>query len=291
MKKILIILLFSVTVSVQGSNVDSLRIDSLCRELINLKKTFSGVQAEYASLWSVINSQKSIIDGVKESFSQQESYLNDLKQKVSSDISAIKYDVKGNYENIYSTINNRSLLGVTGIILLLGIVIALYSFFHKKITKDTFSIDKIKAAQESLEEAQKAMQEEAIKLDNKLVDLFEMQFKQNTESKQDHSFVLDIANEIARIEQNLAFMDIKVKGVSNLKNRAAAINDRLKSKGYEIPKLVGENYIDENNMKPTMELDENLPIGTQIIRRVIKPMVLYKGEMIQAAEVVVAYNE
>ena len=44
-------------------------------------------------------------------------------------------------------------------------------------------------------------------------------------------------------------------------------------------------------MKPTMELDEDLPVGTQIIRRVLKPMVLYKGEMIQAAEVVVAYNE
>ena len=136
------------------------------------------------------------------------------------------------------------------------------------------------------------MQEESVKLDSKLVELLDKQLIQPHDNvEEDHKLVLSIATEVARIEQNLAFMDPKTKGVSNLKNRASAIKTTLQSRGYDIPTLIGETYHEGDNMKPTMELDEELPVGTQIIRRVMKPMVLFKGKLIQAAEVVVAYNE
>ena len=280
MKKVLLFLSLYFSMTINGSVNDSLKIINLQREVRTMRSSISQLQQVNDSLRDVYQEQVNGIDSLQELQKKQTTDVEMLAEKVGADLKETnkKIDVSAN-------------VAACGIFIAFVLLVIIYLMLIKKIQRGSSSIDKIKVAEESLEAAQKAMQEESVKLDGKLVELLDKQLKQNTEPKQDHSFVLDIANEIARIEQNLAFMDTKVKGVSNLKNRAAAINDRLKSKGYEIPKLVGEKYIDGNNMKPTMELDEDLPAGTQIIRRVLKPMVMYNGEMIQAAEVVVAYNE
>lgn len=291
MRKVLFVVLMFASIAINGKASDSLKIVSLQREVSNMKISVSRLQQENTKMRSLYQLQKTYLDSLLEMQRKHTEDLNMLANKVGADLSETNKNLQNSTNNLSDSINHRTWMAVCGILIALALLGAVYFILRKKILSGSSSIDKIRSAQESLETAQKAMQEESIKLDNKLVELLEKQLNQSPEPKQDHSFVLDIANEIARIEQNLAFMDTKVKGVSNLKNRASAINDRLKSKGYEIPKLVGEKYTDGNNMKPTMELDEDLPVGTQIIRRVLKPMVLYKGEMIQAAEVVVAYNE
>ena len=291
MRKVLFVVLMFASIAINGKASDSLKIVSLQREVSNMKISVSRLQQENTKMRSLYQLQKTYLDSLLEMQRKHSEDLNMLANKVGADLSETNKNLQNSTNNLSDSINHRTWMAVCGILIALALLGAVYYILRKKILSGSSSIDKIRSAQESLETAQKAMQEESIKLDNKLVELLEKQLNQSPEPKQDHSFVLDIANEIARIEQNLAFMDTKVKGVSNLKNRASAINDRLKSKGYEIPKLVGEEYTDGNNMKPTMELDEDLPVGTQIIRRVLKPMVLYKGEMIQAAEVVVAYNE
>lgn len=291
MRKVLFVVLMFASIAINGKASDSLKIVSLQREVSNMKISVSSLQQENTKMRSLYQLQKTYLDSLLEMQRKHTEDLNMLANKVGADLSETNKNLLNSTNNLSDSINHRTWMAVCGILIALALLGAVYYILRKKILSGSSSIDKIRSAQESLETAQKAMQEESIKLDNKLVELLEKQLNQSPEPKQDHSFVLDIANEIARIEQNLAFMDTKVKGVSNLKNRASAINDRLKSKGYEIPKLVGEKYTDGNNMKPTMELDEDLPVGTQIIRRVLKPMVLYKGEMIQAAEVVVAYNE
>ena len=291
MRKVLFVVLMFASIAINGKASDSLKNVSFQRAVSNMKISVSRLQQENTKMRSLYQLQKTYLDSLLEMQRKHTEDLNMLANKVGADLSETNKNLQNSTNNLSDSINHRTWMAVCGILIALALLGAVYYILRKKILSGSSSIDKIRSAQESLETAQKAMQEESIKLDNKLVELLEKQLNQSPEPKQDHSFVLDIANEIARIEQNLAFMDTKVKGVSNLKNRASAINDRLKSKGYEIPKLVGEKYTDGNNMKPTMELDEDLPVGTQIIRRVLKPMVLYKGEMIQAAEVVVAYNE
>ena len=291
MRNVLFVLALFTSIIVNGSTNDSLKIMSLQREVSSLKVSVSRIQQENGKIQSLYLQQQSVADSLSLGQKQQTENLNVLAEKVEVGLSEANKSIQDSNKSLSNSINTRSWLAVCGILIALAMLGVVYSILRKRINRSSSSIDKIKAAQESLKVAQKAMQEESVKLDGKLVELLDKQMKQEPEQKQDHSFVLDIANEISRIEQNLAFMDSKIKGVSNLKNRANAINDRLRSKGYEIPKLVGEKYIDGTNMKTTMELDEDLPVGTQIIRRVHKPMVMYKGEMIQAADIVVAYNE
>lgn len=106
-----------------------------------------------------------------------------------------------------------------------------------------------------------------------------------------NSMILDIINDLVRMRQNLDFMDDSVKGVSQLKNRVKSIYATLNSNQYDIPDLVGHSYHEGDNMIGTLELNPELPPATNRIKRVIKPQVSYQGKLIQAAEVIIEYNE
>lgn len=110
-------------------------------------------------------------------------------------------------------------------------------------------------------------------------------------TQKDHSILLAIINDIVRMQQNLEYMDDSIKGVSQLKNRVKSIFSTLSSNQYEIPDLIGRSYHEGDNMIATFELNEELETGTNRIKRVIKPQVSFYGKLIQAAEVVIEYND
>jgi hypothetical protein len=107
----------------------------------------------------------------------------------------------------------------------------------------------------------------------------------------DHSLVLKVADEVTRILMNLEVMDKEIKGYKQLKKYSESILDNLKAYGYEIPQLIGMNYNSGMNMVATLEFDETIESGKQVIKRIIKPQVNFEGKMIQAAKVTVAFNE
>ena len=293
MKKLLSILLLILSVSATAQPIDTLNlITSLQKEVSTLKVSISRLQQEDARLNLLGLTQSNTLDSLKDVSKTQEESLQTLAKEIGAEISGANKKIEENTSTLSDSIKKRSLTGLLAILFTLVLFIITYGILRGKISKSSSAITKIKEAQNSLDSAQKAMQEESVKLDNKLMELLDNQLKVEKESSDDdHSLVKSIATEVARIEQNLLFMDAKTKGVSNLKNRASAIKSTLQSKGYDIPTLVGETYHEGDNIVPTMELDEELPAGTNVIRRVMKPMILYKGKLIQAAEVVVAYNE
>lgn len=122
-----------------------------------------------------------------------------------------------------------------------------------------------------------------------------MEKKYNETNRQinvmNHSLILSLINDIVRIQHNIDNMDTSVKGVSQLRNRIKSMLTSLRSHGYEIAELLGCPWHEGDNMIGTMELNEEMEPGTNRIKRVIKPQVSFQGKMIQAAEVVIEYNE
>ncbi len=292
MKKGLLISFVFLVFSMNTVGSDSLKIVTLQREVSNMKASVSRLQQENGKIRGLYQKQKSDLDSLLLCQKQQTEDLQALAEKMGVGLSETNKSIQSSTNSLSSIINARTWMAVCGILIAIVLLGVVYYILRKRIISGSSAVEKIKSAQESLESAHKAMQEESVKLDSKLVELLDKQLIQPHDNvEEDHKLVLSIATEVARIEQNLAFMDPKTKGVSNLKNRASAIKTTLQSRGYDIPTLIGETYHEGDNMKPTMELDEDLPIGTHIIRRVMKPMVLFKGKLIQAAEVVVAYNE
>jgi len=140
-----------------------------------------------------------------------------------------------------------------------------------------------------------ALEEESVKLDNKLVEVLETQLKIKQEEtkaqpsisteKADHSLALKVADEIVRIQKNLSRMDGSTKGLKQLNSSVQRIKDNFASNGYELVEMLGKDY--NEGLKATVSFvqDEDFEEGKRIITRIIKPQVNYKGTMIQTAQI------
>lgn len=280
--------------SMSAQELDSLRLCQIEKDIQELKQSSSNTTRSIQGISSSVNNLNTRVgnleQNVEKNASDIENVSSELGIKIEHTDAFTKEQtkaIKDDTDNVSRKVSRTMLGGIIVIALLLSLLTWLFLFMRKKLSAGDRTIAKIVDAQHSL-------QEESIKLDNQLIDILEKQDRvreSSQEAEPDHKLAISIANEVVRIEQNLAHMDSGVKGVSNLKNRAESIKTTLSSRGYEIPTLLGTPYHEGYNMIATMELDEELEPGTQIIRRVTKPQINYKGKMIQAAQVVVAFNE
>ncbi|WP_439554342.1 hypothetical protein [Flavobacterium macrobrachii] len=184
----------------------------------------------------------------------------------------------------------------TLVILLLGGLV--YRLLRNKISNNQTGIES------QILEAKLASENKIKQLDDKLVEIYDKQLKivdevikslgnskEQEGGEKDHSLVLKVADEVTKIQMNLEVMDKEIRGYKHLKKYSETILDNLKAYGYEIPQLIGINYNSGMNMVATLEFDESIESGKQIIKRIIKPQVNFEGKMIQAAKVTVAFNE
>lgn len=140
------------------------------------------------------------------------------------------------------------------------------------------------------------MQEESVKLDNQLLAIVQKQLDayvpsaNKTTGEPDHSLVVKLADEIARIETNLSKMDKSVRGYKQLVQAKDRMINNVCANGYEIISLLGQKYNDGMQFQTRFVPDESLPEGKRIITGMIKMQVNYNGKMIQPAEIVVSQN-
>ena len=195
-----------------------------------------------------------------------------------------------------SVLFSRTLWGTCGLAILLLAIIATIFAFLKKIKSGTTSIDGVRNAQDTLQAAQIKMQEESVKLDNQLLAIVQKQLDvsvpsaNKTTGEPDHSLVVKLADEIARIETNLSKMDKSVRGYKQLVQAKDRMINNVRANGYEIISLLGQEYNDGMQFQTRFVPDESLPEGKRIITGMIKMQVNYNGKMIQPAEIVVSQN-
>ncbi len=294
MRKIIILLFTLLAINTYGYTSDSLKIVTLQREVGNLKSTISRLQQENGRLRGLYQQQSNELDSLRANQQQQTENVKTLANKIGADISDANQKIDNNVSTLSESINSRTWLGALGILIAIGLLACAYYILRRKISSGTTTIDKIRSAQEGLETAQKAMQEESVKLDSKLVELLDKQInssiKENKEQKVDHSFALKVGNEIAKIETNLSKMDPEVKGYKQLKQALNHIKDNFNAHGYEIVELLGLDYNDGMPFEAQFVPDDTLPEGKRIISGITRLQINYNGEMIQSAKITVRQN-
>lgn len=236
----------------------------------------------------------------------QDTVLSSLKSVVISNIEDVKTKVNqlgteqdrtnASLQTKANVVELKSKMrwGVCALILLLVVLVVFYISLHKRVKTGTFSIDEVRKAQDALQAAHAKMQEESVKLDNRLIELFERQMPSaiSTASVQiDHSLALKVADEIVRIEMNLLRMDPSVKGYKQLSKAVQRIKDNFNANGYEIVDMLGKSYVAGMKAAVTFVIDENLEPGQQIVTKIIKPQINYQQQMIQAAQIEVSQSE
>src|SRR5690606_38094837 len=146
-----------------------------------------------------------------------------------------------------------------------------------------------------------SLEEESVKLDNKLVEVLETQLKLQQETaklspvtsneKADHSLALKVADEIVRMQKNISKMGSDIKGLKPLLKGIERIQNNFAANGYEMINHLNKAYDERFNIDVINFItDDNLDEGTRIITAVIKPQVNYKGVLIQRAQVDVSQN-
>ena len=289
-----IIVLFSlISVKITEAN-DSLRIITIQREVINLKSTISRLLQEDGKLKDLYQQQAKKLDSLRALQQQQTENVRTLADKVGADISDANQKIDDNVSTLSKSISSRTWLGMFGILVAIGLLAFAYYILRRKINSGATTIDKIRSAQEGLETAQKAMQEESVKLDSKLVELLDKQIKISqtgeSDSKIDHSFVMKVADEIVGIETNLYRMDPNTRGYRQLLRRIEHIRNNFLANGYEIVEMLGKPYNEGMKVVANFVSDDTLAEGEQKITGIIKPQINYKGKMIQSAQITVSQN-
>jgi len=188
------------------------------------------------------------------------------------------------------TVNQNTLYWIIAILVVALFVLLVFVFLRKQIFKQKTDLDS------NLQDTRKAIEEEGVKLDNKLVEVLETQLKiinNNTgsEKETDHALALKVADEIVRIEKNISKMDNETKGIKPLVKGIERIKDNFKANGYDMVQLLDKEYDDGMNIDVINFIDDDtIPSGEKIITRIIKPQVNYKDVLIQRAQVDVSQN-
>ncbi|WP_213524392.1 hypothetical protein [Nonlabens sp.] len=264
-------------------------IDALTKKIVNQSytigkqsQTISGLQEQNTSLNASIDSLSQLIQtnsqNIVTNSKELGSKIQETGKKADTQIAQLDSSVEKN--RLYWIIATLATL-------LLGALI--YWLLGKRITSSKTDVEtQIRNTKVSLEE-------ESVKLDNKLVEVLETQLKLQQEAaksqqvasneKADHSLALKVADEIIRIQKNLGRMDESTKGLKQLNSSVQRIQDNFASNGYELVDMLGKEY--NEGMKATVNFvqDEDFEAGKRIITRIIKPQVNFKGTMIQTAQI------
>lgn len=251
-------------------------------------QTISSLVTKNKSLNASIDSLSQLIQTNKQNIIANSKELGtkiqDTEEKANSQIAELDSNVEKN--RLYW------IIATLGTLILGGLV---YWLLGKRIKSSKTDVEtQIRNTKASLEE-------ESVKLDNKLVEVLETQLKLQQETsksqpvssndKADHSLALKVADEIIRIQKNLGRMDEKTKGLKQLNSSVKRIQDNFASNGYELVDMLGKEYHEGMKVTANFVPSEDIETGKEIITRIIKPQVNFKGAMIQSAQIEVSIGE
>lgn len=304
MKKTLLITLFLGATSLFAQQQDSTLVQSVenLKTKVNqqkndIQKLYSELNKEYRTYRivkedlnkKIIDKQEEVIDSLNSLIDKSNQKLTAINNQLDSKIQATRQKADTQIAQLDSNVEKNRLYWIiaTLVILILGGLI--YWLLGKRIKSSKTDVEtQIRNTKASLEE-------ESVKLDNKLVEVLETQLKLKQEEtktqpvtsnqKADHSLALKVADEVIRIQKNLSRMDEKTRGLKQLSRSVKSIMDNLASNGYELVDMLDKEY--NEGMKATVNFvqDEDFEEGKRIITRIIKPQVNYKGTMIQTAQI------
>jgi hypothetical protein len=308
MKTILITVLTLISLKVEAqSQVDTTlikEIPSLKKEIQLVKASNQKLEQRILSLSESLKSQQQVIDSLSEitkvniaSIIATSTTLDARSSELDSKITQAESSTEKGLANLNSSVSQKTLYWFIGLFATVLLSALFYLVLRKRLSTGQTNVE------QQIAGVQKSLEEESVRLDNKLVEILASQVNimkeerassTNTTNKTeelDHSLALKVADEVTRIQMNLGHMDPTTKGLKQLDRAVKAIANNFQANGYEIIEMLNKPYDEGMKIIATMEFDEKLAPGQQLIKRVIKPQINYKGQMIQAAQVVVAFGE
>lgn len=287
MKQLALLFMFLISISAFSMNQDSLELVNIRQRLTDIERTTNSMRETEYQLKKQIRNLSYVTDSLSNSFVETNMRIDTIENHFNISITNTQSIMKQSNDLLSNEIHSNLKSGLICFVSVLLVMALLCFVVRKRILKNRSAIDDIRKIQESL-------QEESIKLDDKLISLLDKQLsmQQSTSNIKpaDHSLALKVADEIVRIEMNLSRMDSSIKGYKQLAKAVERIKNNFLANGYEIIDMLGKPYNEGMKVVANFVSDENLKQGEQIITGIIKPQINYNGQMIQAAQITVSQN-
>jgi uncharacterized coiled-coil protein SlyX len=270
-------------------------INSLTKKLNNQQYLFNQQKKGLEELNVKSQNQGRVIDSLNQVILVNKNNIKTNSNKLGTEIEKVTSTTNSQISELDNNLDKNRLYWIIATLatLLLGGLV--YWLLGKRIQSSKTDVET------QIKNTKTALEEESVKLDNKLVGVLETQLKikqEETKSKPtisnekaDHSLALKVADEVIRIQKNLSRMDASTKGLKQLGSSVQRIQDNFASNGYELVEMLGKEYSEGMKVTANFVPNEDIETGKEIITRIIKPQVNFKGEMIQAAQIEVSIGE
>lgn len=305
MKPSLILLLTATSMMAQEQKTD--KVAELQRQVYQQKQEVATLKSKLKEQENAIYQAKKNFESQTQNSKKQIDSLQNLVKANSQNIETMATDLgtkiqqtenstKESITQIDQNINQNRMFWLGGLLATIGLGGLIYWLLGKKIKTSQTDVES------QIKKTQKHLEEEAIKLDNKLVEVLESQLKLKQEEKTqtstsasstdiDHSLALKVADEIIRMQKNISKMSDDTKGLKALIKGIERIQANFASNGYEMINWINKEYDERMSIDVINFItDENIESGKKIITSVIKPQVNYNGVLIQRAQVDVSQN-
>ncbi|MCW3805675.1 hypothetical protein [Plebeiibacterium marinum] len=311
MKRLIIILALTLPFYGLFAQTDSVEIASLKQKVTEIESTLNTATSKtdkletqnksllkrLSSLNNELNSYKSFsasqIDSLKGVIRTNEANIDNTANELGIKINKSEQNTNQSISHLNESLSQTTLYWIIASVILAVLLLVVFLILRKQIFKQKTDLVT------DIQNTRKNLEEEGVKLDNKLIEVLESQLKivdgnksqTASPNETDHTLALKVADEIIRIQKNLTRMDEKTKGLKQLSASVKRIQDNFASNGYELVEMLEQPYSEGMKASVTFVPDENLEKGQQIITRIIKPQVNYQGVMIQTAQIEVSQGE
>lgn len=279
-------------------------IKPLTQKVNLLQSENSKLKSEIGTLNTKLSNANKSIDSLRSKTQENSSAISQTSNQLGIQITTTEQTANKRIDEVGQSLSKNSLYGIIGVlsaILLSGLLYWLLS--KRQQTDKTELVGKLENKTSILktdviteiERTKKELQQENIKLDLKLIEVLENQLNGNKNTNEvdnsdgnaiDHSIPLKVVDEITRINAYANTLDPNSQDAKALKSSVKRLINTFKASQYEIIDLLGQKYDDGMKVSVISYIpDEKIQKGEEVISRIIKPLVKYKGEQIQAAQV------
>lgn len=210
---------------------------------------------------------------------------------INKSISSVKRETQNQIAGIGTQMSIRNIMLIASIVCLLMFVVVLYVIMRKRLSQSTDQL------RENITNMRQLLDKESMKVDSRLIEILETQLKVTKENRPvvemepseiDHSLALRVGEEIHRMRKRINNMPEDTKGLGALRNSLLRLEDQFNAGGYEIIDWQGKSWNDGLNISARFIPSDELKTGENIITKVIRPQINFRGVTLKEAEVEVS---
>ncbi len=260
-------------------------------ELSKLTSKINTLEKNNLNLQQLNSIQKKQIDSIASLLSFAQSNIQQIADSLHitvRNISSVNKQTQSQIQDINQIITNRTLYWIIGILAVALLSVIVFFVLRNKLSLSTRNLDS------QIAKTNQTLQNEAIKLDSKLIEILQSQLsilkeerksKGTVTSEADHKLPLKVGEEIHRMRKRIENMPQDVKGLSALTNSLQRLEEEFNDSGYTIQDLLGQKYVYGMQVEARYVDNPDIPKGEEIITEVLKPQIIYKGVVVGFAKV------